>query len=273
MNERNTTSETVSDSPCCNEETTSSAPPILEISDSDSRAIGSRYVKSQLSSAALAIEKEGLDDDVIHNDDSQPNSFTLMLRAKIHALAVKNHIRALANDLSDMSFSKPVSVSMIPMIYVSSIVALSIGIFAVSINTMATSPITGLFYLLVLGPVMFLAGVFAIRALLELISTAFQVQNHTKDMANGLQKVETSMNGMLSELKGMRVHTGRLSHTISNVDDKLERLGGIINDVEGFSERIPFFKNRNRKTQRPRRWSDYQFFEKNDPEKESPRKQ
>ncbi|PCJ36051.1 MAG: hypothetical protein COA99_13455 [Moraxellaceae bacterium] len=200
----------------------------------------------------LSFIEEAPNDDAPRIQDaktntSQANDVHLLLQRKNQALSTSNRLMQLAKDLSDTSFSQPVSINLLPLVYGLSIIALTIGILAVSINTMYISLPFGLFFLLLLGPVIFVIGVIVIRLVLEIISAILQMQSHTGGMAEGLNQVEDRIDDLQHQLKIMLNNTENLTDTVSNVDDNIEQFGTIINDLQGLSDRILFFKSKNRK--------------------------
>jgi len=178
---------------------------------------------------------------------SQANDVHLFLRSKYQAQSTSSRLMQLAKDLSDTSFSQPVSINLLPLVYGLSIIALTIGILAISIKTMYISLTFGLFFLLLLGPVIFGIGVIVIRLVLEIISAILRMQSHTGDMAEGLIQVEERIDDLQHQLQTMLNNTENLTDSVSNVNDNIEQFGTIINDLQGLSDRILFFKSKNRK--------------------------
>jgi hypothetical protein len=85
--------------------------------------------------------------------------------------------------LFDFSFTDFVTSRIIKILYGLSIFLIGLATLAFVIFSFGASPATGIFMLLIVGPLIFILGVIYTRILLEIIIVLFRIAEHTATMA------------------------------------------------------------------------------------------
>lgn len=115
-------------------------------------------------------------------------------------------------ELFNFRFDKYMIIQVIPGVYGLALTGLGLGLIYLSVEAFLNSPIRGLFYFFVAGPLAFLVLASILRALLEFYIVVFKISEH------------------VDELVGLR--------------DTVDRLGGIsdtVNEISTVTRRLPFW--------------------------------
>lgn len=129
-------------------------------------------------------------------------------KARLALIWVMEYWRELFN----FRFDKYMIIQVIPGVYGLALAGLGLGLIYLSVEAFLNSPIRGLFYFFIAGPLAFLVLASILRALLEFYIVVFKISEH------------------VDELVGLR--------------DTVDRLGGIsdtVNEISTVTRRLPFW--------------------------------
>lgn len=153
--------------------------------------------------------------------------------------------RTFFRTLFDFSFSKFITVQMFPALYGIILAASLVGIFYYTFEAFMESLWKGLFYLMVAGPVAFIAIAAVTRALMELYIVIFRMAENVDEIYLMTQK----FSGFSNTVDGMRDLTRKLP------------IWNLVNSGKAEDKKMP-----------PARGEDKKDNKEKSPEKEKPRK-
>ncbi len=144
--------------------------------------------------------------------------------------------------LFDFSFSEVVTIKMLPLLYGLGIFSLFVTLGYITVETILISPLRGIILLVLIDPLLFIAGTAGIRILLEFCSSLFRMQSLMMHMNDGLKRLEVKMDKLARNVGGMDNHLGSMVGNISEMRDNFQSVTQVVEDLNGMTDKIPFIK-------------------------------